>query len=129
MPEPLPDEFRVALATSTSRRGRFGAPVFFAFETASTNDIAIRLAEQGAPEGAIALALAQTAGRGRQGRQWFSPPGAGIYVSIVCRTPAMLPTTAGTGPGAPATPRTPVPFAEWPSTPFPAVIMRPGAPQ
>ena len=92
MPESLPDEFRVALATSASRRGRFGAPVFFAFETASTNDIAIRLAEQGAPEGAIALALAQTAGRGRQGREWFSPPGAGIYVSIVCRTPAMLPT-------------------------------------
>jgi BirA family transcriptional regulator, biotin operon repressor / biotin---[acetyl-CoA-carboxylase] ligase len=92
MPELLPDEFRVALATSASRRGRFGAPVFFAFETASTNDIAIRLAEQGAPEGAMALALAQTAGRGRQGREWFSPPGAGIYVSIVCRTPAMFPT-------------------------------------
>jgi BirA family biotin operon repressor/biotin-[acetyl-CoA-carboxylase] ligase len=92
MPEPLPDEFRVALANSASRRGRFGAPVFFASETASTSDIAIRLAEQGAPEGAMALALAQTAGRGRHGREWFSPPGAGIYVSIVCRTPAILPT-------------------------------------
>ena len=92
MPEPLPDDFRVALENSASRRGRFGAAVFFAFETASTNDIAIRLAEQGAPEGAMALALAQTAGRGRHGREWFSPPGAGIYVSIVCRTPAILPT-------------------------------------
>ena len=92
MPEPLPDEFRVALATSASRRGRFGTPVVFAFETASTNDIAISLAEHGAPEGAMALALAQTAGRGRQGREWFSPPGAGIYVSVVCRTPAILPT-------------------------------------
>jgi BirA family biotin operon repressor/biotin-[acetyl-CoA-carboxylase] ligase len=40
----------------------------------------------------MALALAQTAGRGRHGREWFSPPGAGIYVSIVCRTPAILPT-------------------------------------
>ena len=39
----------------------------------------------------MALALAQTAGRGRHGREWFSPPGAGIYVSIVCRTPAILP--------------------------------------
>jgi BirA family biotin operon repressor/biotin-[acetyl-CoA-carboxylase] ligase len=92
MPEPLPDDFRVALENSASRRGRFGAAAFFAFETASTNDIAIRLAEQGAPEGAMALALAQTAGRGRHGREWFSPPGAGIYVSIVCRTPAILPT-------------------------------------
>ena len=103
MPELLPDEFRVALATSASRRGRFGAPVFFAFETASTNDIAIRLAEQGAPEGAMALALAQTAGRGRQGREWFSPPGAGIYVSIVCRTPAMFPTLTLAGGVAVAT--------------------------
>ena len=92
MPEPLPDDFRMALATSASRRGRFGASVVFAFETASTNDIAIRMAEQGAPEGAIALALAQTAGRGRHGREWFSPPGTGLYVSIVCRTPAILPT-------------------------------------
>ena len=103
MPELLPDEFRVALATSASRRGRFGAPVFFAFETASTNDIAIRLADQGAPEGAMALALAQTAGRGRQGREWFSPPGAGIYVSIVCRTPAMFPTLTLAGGVAVAT--------------------------
>jgi BirA family biotin operon repressor/biotin-[acetyl-CoA-carboxylase] ligase len=92
MPEPLPDEFRVALANSAGRRGRFGTPVVFVFETASTNDIAIALAEQGAPEGTLALALAQTAGRGRHGREWFSPAGAGIYLSLVCRTPAILPT-------------------------------------
>jgi BirA family transcriptional regulator, biotin operon repressor / biotin---[acetyl-CoA-carboxylase] ligase len=97
MPDPLPEEFRVALANSAGRRGRFGTPVIFAFETTSTNDIAITLAEQGASEGTLALALAQTAGRGRQGREWFSPPGAGLYVSIVCRTPAILPalTLAG----------------------------------
>ena len=97
MSDPLPEEFRVALANSAGRRGRFGTPVVFAAETATTQDTAIALAEQGAPEGAIALALAQTAGRGRQGREWFSPPNAGIYVSIVCRTPAILPmlTLAG----------------------------------
>jgi len=92
MPDPLPDEFRVALAASASRRGAFGATVVFFSETPSTNDEAMRLAEHGASEGATVLALAQTAGRGRHGRQWFSPPGAGLYASIVCRTPAILPT-------------------------------------
>jgi BirA family transcriptional regulator, biotin operon repressor / biotin---[acetyl-CoA-carboxylase] ligase len=92
MSDPLPEEFRAALANSASRRGRFGSQVVFASETASTNDIALALAEQGAAEGAMALALAQTAGRGRHGREWFSPPGAGIYVSIVCRSAAILPT-------------------------------------
>jgi BirA family biotin operon repressor/biotin-[acetyl-CoA-carboxylase] ligase len=92
MPEPLPEDFRIALAESASRRGAFGSPVVFASETRSTNDIAMTLAERGAPEGTMVLALAQTAGRGRHGREWFSPVGAGIYVSIVCRTPALLPT-------------------------------------
>ena len=92
MPDPLPEEFRIALAESASRRGAFGATVVYFFETPSTNDVALTLAEHGAPEGATALALAQTAGRGRHGRQWFSPPGAGLYTSIVCRTPAILPT-------------------------------------
>lgn len=92
MPEPLPEEFRFALAESASRRGAFGSPVVFASETRSTNDVAMHLAEHGAPEGTMALALAQTAGRGRHGREWFSPAGAGIYASIVCRTPAILST-------------------------------------
>jgi BirA family biotin operon repressor/biotin-[acetyl-CoA-carboxylase] ligase len=43
------------------------------------------------------IAAAQTAGRGRFGRQWFSPPGAGLYVSVVCRNAAAIPllTLAG----------------------------------
>ena len=31
------------------------------------------------------LAGSQTAGRGRFSRIWFSPPGAGLYVSVICR--------------------------------------------
>src|SRR6185436_9792131 len=53
--------------------------------TSSTNDVAAHLAELGANEGTIVAADAQTAGRGRLGRSWFSPPGAGLYVSIVLR--------------------------------------------
>ena len=53
--------------------------------TASTNDVAARLAESGAEEGTTVVADTQTAGRGRHGRAWFSPPGAGLYVSTVVR--------------------------------------------
>ena len=54
-------------------------------ETGSTSDLAGRLAADGAPEGTVVVADAQTAGRGRLGRSWLSPAGAGLYVSIVIR--------------------------------------------
>jgi BirA family transcriptional regulator, biotin operon repressor / biotin---[acetyl-CoA-carboxylase] ligase len=43
------------------------------------------------------VAYAQSAGRGRFGRTWFSPAGAGLYASVVCRDPAAAPllTLAG----------------------------------
>jgi BirA family biotin operon repressor/biotin-[acetyl-CoA-carboxylase] ligase len=41
----------------------------------STNDLARAAAERGAAEGLWVLAAAQSAGRGRQGRSWRSPPG------------------------------------------------------
>ena len=78
-------------------RGELGA---FAREgravasTASTNDDALAWAAAGAPEGAWIVAGAQTAGRGRRGRVWASPPGAGLYVSVVFRP---------SGPSDPAT--------------------------
>jgi BirA family transcriptional regulator, biotin operon repressor / biotin---[acetyl-CoA-carboxylase] ligase len=91
MIEPLPDEFRTALQETSGRRGRFGEPVCFLAETGSTNDVAAALAQDGALEGTLVVALAQTAGRGRLGRGWFSPPGAGLYMSVVCRTRRVLP--------------------------------------
>src|SRR5688572_27678266 len=53
--------------------------------TSSTNDIASRLAQAGAEEGTTVVAERQTAGRGRHGRVWFSPTGAGLYVSVIVR--------------------------------------------
>jgi BirA family biotin operon repressor/biotin-[acetyl-CoA-carboxylase] ligase len=85
MPEPLPSEFASALRATADRRGHFGEPIYFFTDTESTNDAAAALAERGAPEGTTVLALAQRQGRGRLGRTWFSPAGAGLYVSIVCR--------------------------------------------
>jgi BirA family biotin operon repressor/biotin-[acetyl-CoA-carboxylase] ligase len=54
----------------------------------STQDAARQEAEQGAPEGTTILADQQTAGRGRLGRQWVSPPGANLYFSVVLRPAA-----------------------------------------
>ena len=39
------------------------------------------------PEGALAACDEQTAGRGRQGRTWVSPPGTAILCSILLRPP------------------------------------------
>lgn len=57
---------------------------------ASTNDEAKRLAALGEPEGAVVVADTQTAGRGRSGRAWITPPGAAIAMSIILR-PHILP--------------------------------------
>jgi BirA family biotin operon repressor/biotin-[acetyl-CoA-carboxylase] ligase len=97
MSDPIPPDLARALAASAARRGRFGDPLYFFAETGSTNDVAESLAEYGAPEGATVVASAQTAGRGRFGRTWFSPAGAGLYVSIVCRNRSAAPllTLAG----------------------------------
>ncbi|MCC7047915.1 MAG: biotin--[acetyl-CoA-carboxylase] ligase [Alphaproteobacteria bacterium] len=50
----------------------------------STNDEARRLAVAGADDGTLVWALAQTAGRGRQGRAWASPPG-NLSCSLILR--------------------------------------------
>jgi BirA family biotin operon repressor/biotin-[acetyl-CoA-carboxylase] ligase len=54
-------------------------------EIDSTNERALALAARGAPEGTTVVAGQQHAGRGRLGRSWFSPPGAGLYVSTIVR--------------------------------------------
>lgn len=51
---------------------------------ASTNDEAKRLAAEGAEDGTLVWAREQSAGRGRHGRSWESPPG-NLYVSLVTR--------------------------------------------
>jgi BirA family transcriptional regulator, biotin operon repressor / biotin---[acetyl-CoA-carboxylase] ligase len=51
----------------------------------STNVLAMREADEGAPEGRVYLADEQTAGRGRGAHSWHSAPGAGIYVSVLLR--------------------------------------------
>ena len=82
---PLPPEFADPLSHASARLGRFGRQILFYEAVPSTNDVAAALAEGGAPEGAVVLGEAQSAGRGRLGRTWESPAGAGIYVSTILR--------------------------------------------
>lgn len=51
----------------------------------STNDHLRQLSREGAPEGTVVLADHQTAGRGRRGRSWASPPGVGLWFSVLLR--------------------------------------------
>ncbi|HMD35219.1 MAG TPA: biotin--[acetyl-CoA-carboxylase] ligase [Vicinamibacterales bacterium] len=77
-PDTLPAELVVALAAVRPRLGRLASDLRYFPTIGSTNDVAAT-----APEGAVVIAEEQTAGRGRRGHGWFSPPGSGLYVSIV----------------------------------------------
>ncbi|HEU5051250.1 MAG TPA: biotin--[acetyl-CoA-carboxylase] ligase [Gemmatimonadales bacterium] len=60
------------------------APVHYFDRVASTQDIAHRLASEGAPSGTAVVAVEQTAGRGSRGREWSSGRG-GLWVSVLWR--------------------------------------------
>lgn len=69
-------------------------PVHFFSSTSSTNTEAMQLGLAGAPAGTLVVAETQTEGRGRRGRPWLSPTGAGLYFSLILRPmidPADLP--------------------------------------
>lgn len=51
----------------------------------STNDVAQRMAREGAPEGTAVTAQRQLKGRGRRGRAWLDEPGASVLMSIILR--------------------------------------------
>jgi BirA family biotin operon repressor/biotin-[acetyl-CoA-carboxylase] ligase len=65
----------------------------------STNDRLKELADQGVGPFAVVVADEQTAGRGRSGAAWFSPPGAGLWLSTLIAdsrpVPAFLPLLVG----------------------------------
>jgi BirA family biotin operon repressor/biotin-[acetyl-CoA-carboxylase] ligase len=101
----LPPDLADALARVRRRLDPLGSTILYFQTIGSTNDVALTLATQGDREGAIVIADEQTAGRGRRGRAWFSPPGSGLYVSVVlapararsdpARAAALVTLTAG----------------------------------
>ena len=84
MADPLPADLARALGAASARLGDFSRVEYF-HDVDSTNDLALSRAALGAPHGTVIMADAQRAGRGRQGRAWFSPPGAGLYLSAIVR--------------------------------------------
>ena len=82
------DEIKSRLKTEWA-----GREVFFYEEIGSTNTEINRLADAGKPHGTLAVADCQTGGKGRRGRNWVSPSGSNIYMSILLR-PEIAPDKA-----------------------------------
>jgi len=81
----LSSELRSGLSTKI-----IGKKILSYESTDSTNLSAYKIAEEGAEEGTVVVAEAQTKGRGRLGRKWISPKNVGVYLSCILR-PAILP--------------------------------------
>lgn len=71
----------------------FGRKAIILNSTLSTQGDVQHMAEQGQGEGTVVLAEKQTGGRGRFGRKWFSPPGRGIWMSVLMRPELALQKT------------------------------------
>lgn len=79
-----------------------GQPLYFFISIGSTNDYAKELAQKGAPHGTLVVADEQTAGRGRAGRSWSTPPGTALAMSLLVRPDSLAPESSAplTGVGA-----------------------------
>lgn len=74
------DEINFQLNTT-----RLGKEVYYHESVQSTQELAHKMALEGAKEGALVIADEQVSGRGRLGRAWHSPKGTGIWMSIILR--------------------------------------------
>lgn len=62
-----------------------GHPVIFYESVSSTNQQAKLHAENGCGQGTLVVADMQTAGRGRRGKDWISPPGTNVYFTLILK--------------------------------------------
>ena len=83
--DPASADLADACARARSRLGRLAGPFLYFSTIGSTNDVARQCTADAGAEGTVVVADAQTSGRGRRGRRWFSPAGSGLYVSVVLR--------------------------------------------
>ena len=86
----LPDIPFPAVVRSGLKTSHFGRTVHYYSTIGSTNDVARRLAENGATEGTLVIADEQSTGRGRLNRTWVSPPKKNLLFTLIFR-PAMKP--------------------------------------
>lgn len=84
----LQTEYPINAALTACLRGRLsdlsGLQSLTVLDTVdSTNNYLRALGDSGAPDGTVVLARQQTAGKGRQGRAFYSPPDTGLYLSAL----------------------------------------------
>ncbi len=83
----IADDLAARLGGTSEKGGplRIAREIVVFEQTASTNDVAARLARAGAAEGVAIFAEQQTAGRGRLGRRWDSAARKGLWFSLLLR--------------------------------------------
>lgn len=85
VPEEEQDLFNQEEISSRLHTEWAGRNLFFKEETGSTNDDVFALAQSGAVQGTLVVAVRQTAGKGRRGRTWLSPRDGNAYFSFLLR--------------------------------------------
>jgi BirA family biotin operon repressor/biotin-[acetyl-CoA-carboxylase] ligase len=90
----IPEEFAAPFAQLLERRPNLPLRLEWHDEASSTMDLASEAMMQGGPHGLVIVANHQTTGRGRRGRHWISPAGAGLYFTMLLRRTLPLVTIA-----------------------------------
>ncbi|MDO8489688.1 MAG: biotin--[acetyl-CoA-carboxylase] ligase [Candidatus Omnitrophota bacterium] len=91
--ESCPDRLFPFEITRSLNTKFIGKKIHYFDHLSSTMDTAMQLGMQGEPGGTLVLAESQSKGRGRLGRNWFSPKYKGIYLSLILR-PKILPAVS-----------------------------------
>jgi BirA family biotin operon repressor/biotin-[acetyl-CoA-carboxylase] ligase len=94
MPARMPLD-AAALRRAALRPGGLWRDVEVVARTGSTNADLLARALRGEPEGVVLAAEEQSAGRGRMGRSWVSPPRAALTFSLLVRPAAVPPARRG----------------------------------
>jgi BirA family biotin operon repressor/biotin-[acetyl-CoA-carboxylase] ligase len=80
-----PKDLSPSVISSHVTTNWLGKNVYVYEKVSSTQEVAQRLAREGAPSGTVIVADEQEAGKGRLGRSWYSPPGTGLWLSFILR--------------------------------------------
>ncbi|EPX61930.1 Biotin-protein ligase [Cystobacter fuscus DSM 2262] len=81
----VPDKLTPLELTPLLSTHHLGQQIHFHESLPSTNVTAFQLAAEGAEHGEVVITEQQTAGKGRRGRVWTSPPGVNLYFSAILR--------------------------------------------
>jgi len=81
----MPDRLEPSIIWKDLQTRALGQHIYYYRQIDSTNQKAKELAIEGKPNGTLIIAEEQTKGRGRLGREWVSPFGTGIWMSILLR--------------------------------------------